>query len=69
MRLAAYRAPFRPHVEEERVTAIRRVTERDLALGDQRFAAKMEALTGVRLRPGAMGRPPAAHDGPPEGLL
>lgn len=72
-RLGAYRALFRPHVDEDLVAEIRRLTDRGMALGNDRFRAEMEALTGVRQRPGPMGRPPAG-DGdrspePSESLL
>lgn len=57
-RLASYRALFRAHVDEDLVRELRAVTDRGLALGDSRFVEKMERLTGRRLRPGRMGRPP-----------
>lgn len=57
-RLTNYRALFAAHVENELATSIRHLTERGLALGDSRFVSEMERLTGRRLRPGRMGRPP-----------
>lgn len=57
-RVANYRALFRAHVEEDLAAEIRDVTDRELALGASRFVEEMERLTGRRLRPGRMGRPP-----------
>jgi len=62
-RCAAYRRLFDPHVDRELLDEIRRATDQGLVLGNDRFRAEMEALTGARLRPGRRGRPPGAVEG------
>jgi putative transposase len=54
-RLAAYRALFAAHVDDEPTADIREATRRGLALGDDRFIREMEARTGTRLRAGKSG--------------
>ncbi|WP_353251503.1 hypothetical protein [Salinisphaera sp. PC39] len=54
-RLAAYRALFTAHVDDEPIAAIREAARRGFALGNDRFVREMEARTGTRLRPGKPG--------------
>lgn len=48
--------PFRLFAE------IRHATDQGLVLGNDRFKAEMEALTGARLWPGRRGRPSKAKE-------
>lgn len=70
-RLAHYRALFSAPADNDLAAEIRRVTERGLALGDARFVDEMERVTGRRLRPARMGRPPKEDrgDGAAESLF
>jgi putative transposase len=56
-RQSAYRELFRCELEPGMVDEIRRVTNGNLALGDQRFAAQIEAALGRRAAAGTPGRP------------
>ncbi|MFT4942070.1 MAG: hypothetical protein ACI88A_005144 [Paraglaciecola sp.] len=56
-RQSAYRALFRQHVEGRLLEDIRNATNKGLALGNERFVADVEAVTGKRLTPGQRGRP------------
>lgn len=62
-RCAAYRRLFNPHVDGKLLGEIRRATDQGLVLGNDRFRAEMESLTGARLGPGRRGRPPRAVEG------
>jgi len=61
-RCAAYRRLFDAHVDGELLGEIRHATDQGLVLGNDRFKAEMEALTGARLRPGRRGRPPKVEE-------
>ncbi|PWF47846.1 transposase [Massilia glaciei] len=56
-RQAAYRELFRFELAPDLVDDIRRATNGNLALGDQRFAAQIEAALGRRAAAGTPGRP------------
>jgi putative transposase len=56
-RQAAYRALFRHEVEPALVDQIRRATNGNFVLGDERFAREIEAFIGRRAVPGKSGRP------------
>jgi putative transposase len=56
-RRSAYRQLFRAQISKADVDAIRHATNKSWALGDNRFAAKVEALTARRAAPLARGRP------------
>ena len=56
-RLAAYRELFRFELDPGLVDEIRRATNGNFALGDQRFAALIESTLGKRVTPGKSGRP------------
>lgn len=56
-RQAAYRELFRYELEPGLVDEIRRATNGNFALGDQRFAAQIEAALGRRAAAGKPGRP------------
>jgi REP-associated tyrosine transposase len=56
-RQSAYRQLFRAQISKADVDAIRQATNKSWALGDNRFASKVEALTARRAAPLARGRP------------
>ena len=56
-RLENYRALFKAHVNAELLKEIRQSVNKGLALGSERFAAKIEALTDRRVTPRKAGRP------------
>ena len=56
-RLQNYRALFSSHVEGGLLENIRSGLNKGMALGDDRFKDKIEALTGRRLKPKKVGRP------------
>lgn len=56
-RLASYRELVAAHVDADWINGIRQATDRGFALGDERFIAQMEQVTGRRLRPSKRGRP------------
>ena len=56
-RQAEYRALFKYHVEGELLTDIRKSVNKGLALGNERFKAEIEQLTGRAMREGKRGRP------------
>lgn len=56
-RQAAYRELFRYELEPGLVDQIRRATNRNFALGGERFAADAAATLGRRVLPGKSGRP------------
>jgi len=56
-RLENYRALFKAHVNAELLKEIRESVNKGLALGGERFAAQIEALTDRRVTPGKAGRP------------
>lgn len=56
-RQAAYRELFRSELEPGLVDSIRRATNGNFALGDERFAARVSASLGRRVVPGKSGRP------------
>jgi len=56
-RQAAYRELVRSELEPRLVDAIRRATNGNFALGDERFAARITAALGRRVVPGKSGRP------------
>ena len=56
-RLENYRALFKVHVNAELLKEIRESTNKGLALGNERFTAKIEALTDRRVTRRKAGRP------------
>lgn len=56
-RLAAYRELFRFELDPGLVDEIRKATNGNFALGDQRFARQIESALGKRVTPGKSGRP------------
>ncbi|MGK2941346.1 MAG: transposase [Immundisolibacter sp.] len=56
-RLAAYRELFRFELEPGLVDEIRRATNGNFALGNERFAAQVSSVLGRRATPGKSGRP------------
>jgi putative transposase len=67
-RLAAYRELFRYELDPGMVDAIRRSTNGNFALGDERFATQVAQATGRRVVPGKSGRPAKTVDNA-EGLV
>ena len=57
MRQAAYRELFRYELELGMVDEIRRATNGNFALGNERFASQVSEAIGRRARPGQSGRP------------
>lgn len=57
LRQAAYRELFRHELEPSLVDEIRRATNGNFLLGDERFAADVAATLGRRVSPGKSGRP------------
>jgi putative transposase len=69
-RQAAYRELFRYELEPGVVDTIRRATNGNFALGDERFARQITAALGRRVMPGKSGRPrkvPELESGEPFG--
>jgi putative transposase len=56
-RFVAYRELFRFELDPGLVDEIRKATNGNFALGDQRFAALIESALGKRVTPGKSGRP------------
>jgi putative transposase len=56
-RQAAYRALFRPYLDQENIEAIRTATNGNYALGDERFKAQIEEALNRRATPRKAGRP------------
>ena len=56
-RLAAYRELFRHELEPDELNAIRKATNGNFALGNERFADQVAAMIGRRVTPGKSGRP------------
>lgn len=56
-RMAAYRELFRYELEPGLVDDIRRATNGNFALGNERFAAQVSSVLGRRAAPGKSGRP------------
>lgn len=56
-RLAAYRELFRFQLDPGLVDDIRRATNGNFALGNERFSAEVSAMLGRRVVPGMSGRP------------
>ena len=56
-RSAAYRALFRPHLDREAINHICLAFNQNQPLGDSRFHATIEAMTGVRRAARPRGRP------------
>jgi putative transposase len=56
-RREGYRALFTAHLDAEAVDQIRRSTNGNYALGDDRFKTQIEEALGRRARPGLPGRP------------
>ncbi len=68
-RQAAYRALFRHELEPGLVDQIRRATNGNFVLGDERFAREIEAVVGRRAVPGKSGRPRKCAESAPGALL
>jgi putative transposase len=62
-REAAYRELFRYELEPGLVDEIRRATNGNYALGNERFAEQVAAVLGRRAAPGRSGRPRKAAEG------
>lgn len=58
-RLEAYRELFRYELEPGLIDQIRRATNGNFALGNERFAQELAAMLGRRVLPGTAGRPKA----------
>ena len=58
-RSAAYRALFRPHLDREAINNIRLALNQNQPLGDSRFHATIQEMTGVRRAARSRGRPRA----------
>jgi putative transposase len=56
-RQGAYRVLFRHQLEPGEIDCIRRATNGNFALGNDRFTEKMRDITGCRVSPGKAGRP------------
>ncbi len=56
-RREAYRALFRVHLDPVEQSRIHRLSEMGMPLGNDRFQARIEKLTGVRLGQAKRGRP------------
>ena len=56
-RQTAYRQLFRAHLSRADIDAIRETTNKGWVLGNERFSARIEALTGRRAAPLPRGRP------------
>lgn len=52
-----YRSFFQSHVDDRLLDDIRKVTNKGLVLGNDRFVDELERLSGQRLREGKKGRP------------
>lgn len=57
VRLEAYRALFKAHLDKEIIGQIRDATNGNFALGSERFQKQIEAALGRRARRGQSGRP------------
>ncbi len=57
-RAARYRELFRAELDPGLIDQIRTATNRNYALGSDRFAAEVGAMLGRRVTPGKSGRPP-----------
>lgn len=68
-RQAAYRELFRYELEPDLVDEIRRATNGNYALGNERFAAQVAAALGQRAVPGKSGRPRRMHEAELGGLF
>mgnify|MGYP000386228386 FL=1 len=55
-RQSSYRELFKYHVEGKLLEDIRKATNKGLALGNERFIADVQAITGKRLTVGKRGR-------------
>ena len=66
-RQAAYRALFRAHLDKAAIDDIRLALNQNQPLGNARFYAKIERMTGVRREARARGRP-QLEDEPPASL-
>ena len=53
----AYRSLFRPHLDPETITDLRLALNQSQPLGNERFYAKIERLTGQRREARPRGRP------------
>jgi putative transposase len=56
-RQAAYRELFRSHLDQAAIDDIRLALNQSQPLGNERFLAKIEKVTGVRREPRPRGRP------------
>ena len=52
------RALFKTHLDGALLVEIQNETNKDLAIGKKRFKKESEVLTGRRMLPSQMGRPP-----------
>ena len=56
-RMRNYRGLFKSHVDGDLLDDIRKVTNKGLVLGSDRFVDELERLSGQQLREGKKGRP------------
>ena len=64
-RQAAYRSLFRAELDQEAISDIRLALNQNQPLGNSRFYAKIEAMTGQRREPRPRGRPRKPRDEAP----
>ncbi len=64
-RQAAYRSLFRAELDNEAISDIRLALRQNQPLGNSRFYAKIEAMTGQRREPKPRGRPRMQREEPP----
>ena len=64
-RQAAYRELFRVQLDSKAIEGMRLALNQNLPLGNSRFYAKIEAMTGEKREAKPRGRPRKNHDAPP----
>ncbi|MCK8044562.1 transposase [Shewanella sp. 1CM18E] len=57
-RQTCYRALFKHHLDTQIVEDIRQATNKGMAIGNDKFKDEIEKLTGTKMRPQKIGRPP-----------
>jgi putative transposase len=67
-RQAAYRSLFRAHLDTAAIDDIRLALNQCQPLGNERFLAKIEQMTGIRREAKRRGRPPTKDNFPQPGL-
>ncbi|MCF8057393.1 MAG: transposase, partial [Desulfocapsa sp.] len=64
-RRIAYRELFRYELEPEEIDAIRKATNGNFAMGNNRFQQEISEMLGRRVTPGKAGRPRKKKEGKP----